>query len=81
SSEEIARLLSDPGFDIPACGICTLFKTFPVTHSDSISGPGPAKGNAAVYDPLVAVGQLRRDGESYDHTPARREDFKPETKA
>ena len=34
----------------------TLFKTFPVTLSDSFSGPGPAKGNAAVYDALVGVG-------------------------
>lgn len=43
--------------------------------------PGPAKGNAAVYDALVGVGLLRRDGDSYDLTPAGREDYKPESKA
>ena len=47
----------------PACASSTLFKTFPVTLSDSFSGPGPAKGNAAVYDALVGVGLLRRDGD------------------
>ncbi len=70
SSEEIARLLAERGFDKPACASSTLFKTFPVTLSDSFSGPGPAKGNAAVYDALVGVGLLRRDGDSYDLTPA-----------
>ncbi|MCO3199520.1 hypothetical protein FA221_29370, partial [Pseudomonas aeruginosa] len=59
SSEEIARLLAERGFDKPACASSTLFKTFPVTLSDSFSGPGPAKGNAAVYDALVGVGLLR----------------------
>ncbi|MDQ6155598.1 hypothetical protein NMF55_11540, partial [Pseudomonas aeruginosa] len=39
------------------------------------------KGNAAVYDALVGVGLLRRDGDSYDLTPAGREDYKPESKA
>ncbi len=77
SSEEIARLLAERGFDKPACASSTLFKTFPVTLSDSFSGPGPAKGNAAVYDALVGVGLLRRDGDSYDLTPAGREDYKP----
>ena len=72
SSEEIARLLAERGFDKPACASSTLFKTFPVTLSDSFSGPGPAKGNAAVYDALVGVGLLRRDGDSYDLTPAGR---------
>ena len=43
SSEEIARLLAERGFDKPACASSTLFKTFPVTLSDSFSGPGPAK--------------------------------------
>ncbi len=81
SSEEIARLLAERGFDKPACASSTLFKTFPVTLSDSFSGPGPAKGNAAVYDALVGVGLLRRDGDSYDLTPAGREDYKPESKA
>ncbi len=52
-----------------------------MTLSDSFSGPGPAKGNAAVYDALVGVGLLRRDGDSYDLTPAGREDYKPESKA
>ena len=51
-----------------------------MTLSDSFSGPGPAKGNAAVYDALVGVGLLRRDGDSYDLTPAGREDYKPESK-
>ncbi len=81
SSEEIARLLAERGFDKPACASSTLFETFPVTLSDSFSGPGPAKGNAAVYDALVGVGLLRRDGDSYDLTPAGREDYKPESKA
>lgn len=69
SSEEIARLLAERGFDKPACASSTLFKTFPVTLSDSFSGPGPAKGNAAVYDALVGVGLLRRDGDSTTSRP------------
>ncbi|MGA4815904.1 hypothetical protein ACPA9J_15405 [Pseudomonas aeruginosa] len=43
--------------------------------------PRPGEGNAAVYDALVGVGLLRRDGDSYDLTPAGREDYKPESKA
>ena len=34
SSEEIARLLAERGFDKPACASSTLFETFPVTLSD-----------------------------------------------
>lgn len=81
SSEEIARLLAERGFDKPACASSTPVQDVPGDALRQLLRPRPGEGNAAVYDALVGVGLLRRDGDSYDLTPAGREDYKPESKA
>lgn len=61
-----------PQLDGAACVTAPMFKTFPVTLSESFSGPGPASGNAPAFDALVSAGLLTKSGASYDLTDAGR---------
>ncbi|UFH50909.1 hypothetical protein [Pseudomonas sp. KNUC1026] len=58
--------------DGQACLTAPMFRNFPVTLSDSFSGPGPASGNAPAFDALVSAGLLTKNGASYDLTDAGR---------
>jgi hypothetical protein len=63
--------------DEPGCARSVMFKSFPVTLSDSGIG-GIRLDNASSFDAFVAAGLLTRSGSTYNLTPAGRMAYKPE---
>lgn len=66
-----------PRLDVPGCARSVMFKSFPVTLSDTAIG-GIRVGNASSFDAFVTAGLLSKSGNTYSLTPAGRAAYKLE---
>lgn len=75
STPDIAKAFASR-LDEPDCARSVMFKSFPVTLSDTVIG-GIGSGNAPSFDAFVAAGLLSKSGNTYDLTPTGKAAYSP----